>query len=444
MAEFYSVGAGFSRGLARGSAIKFSRAENKRREAESAALLQKQQADDLRDGLELSREQTMESVKQLTEAGVQLLQGGVDREDPRFVKLEEGVRALSMGHGSVLQEIRQSMAELGLPPDAIELIEDPASFTENQMLTATTAFDAAAEQRKPDFLSPEQVKAANFPEGSAVSVDKDGNVKLEFDPTADLSTLQEEFRFLKMSGLDDARAAGIVGGRFFITMDPVTRTSIVTDLGGNQIGDPLPTTTEPIPIIPPGTDATEAWGVAGFAKNAVNVITDAFGGGQFFPDTQEATDAINTIQQTTKLLLQAVVEGRPAKDVREGLEKLTVPPNSPLKGKEGARSRFSQTKRLIDANIQEKEALLAGPLKPEARGLLVSNVSGLKQMSEAYEDLLTGFEESNDITTRARTAASEAQEAGDTERELAIRRAIRDKDDDALEKLLGTDNGSNP
>ena len=358
------------------------------------------------------------------------------------------MRAVAMGHGSVLQEIRQSMAALGLPSDAIELIEDPNAFVENQMLLTTTAFDAAAEQRKPDFLPPEQVEAAGFPEGSVVTIDKDGNVELKFDPTSDASTLQQRFEFLKQSGIDDGRAAGIVGGRFFITLDPVTRTAIITDLAGEQIGEPLPTTTTDVPpIVSPGTDPSAALGLEGFGKNLANKITDAFGGGQFFPDTQQATDAINTIQQTTKLLLQAVVEGRPAKDVREGLEKLTVPPNSLLKGTEGAISTFKQTKRLIDNNIAEKKRRLAGDLKPEARSLLESNVSGLEQMSIAYADLLAGFDqEDSDITTRATEAANAAQEAGDKALELKIRRAIKEGNETVLEKLLetGQDNGSNP
>ena len=392
MADFDSVGAGFSRGLARGSAIKFSRAENKRREVESAALLQKQQSDKFKADIELSRTETIESIKQLREAGVQVLQGGGDRTDPRFQEVEKGIQALAMGHGSSLQEIRESMAALGMPADAIELIEDPNAFVENQVLTATTAFDAAVEQRTPDFLPPERVAEVGFPEGSVVSVDKDGQPTLKFDPTSDTNSLQIRFDFLKQSGIDDARAAGIVGGRFVITTNPITNTSIITDLAGEQIGEPLPASTDPvIPIVPPGTDPTEALGISGFFKNATNVITDAFGGGQFFPDTQEATDALNTIQQTTKLLLQAAVEGRPAVDVREGLEKLTVPPNSPLKGREGALSRFEQTKRFIDNNITEKKRLLAGELKPTARGALEANVSGLEQMSIAYADLLKGF-----------------------------------------------------
>ncbi len=231
--------------------------------------------------------------------------------------------------------------------------------------------------------------------------DSEGKLTFFFDPSENPSTKQEQFEFLKRSGGDitDEMAAGIVGGRFVVLADPVTREGGVFDKATGERITAAPTAPTPSPtpgVVTPDTDPTTAVGAGGFLRNAVNIVTDSIGAGQFFEDTQQATTALNVIQQQTKLLLQSVVPGRPAKDIREGLEKLTVTPNSLFKGEVGAKSALEGTKRLIDNEIARMQNMLQTTLSPTDRATLEANLGPLQEMSRSHQDLIDGFDKKSD------------------------------------------------
>lgn len=378
----------------------------------------------------------------LQEAATARAKTGGPGADEQVAELRKTAQAALMTVGAQLEKNRMMAAKSRMPPEMIELMDDPAQFVESRMATFDPQVDAAKQEAQQfEVVSPEQLAqaGAKFPEGAVVQRNRQTNeLKMAFDPTDNPSTLAERVALLQSSGLEPKLAEGIAAGRFVVSVDPTTSERQVIDIAtGERVGGPEPIQPagDAPPVVPPGIDTSTALGAEGFGANIINTITDVFGGGLAHPKAEEAAAAIKNIQVTTVQALQVAIPGRPAKDVREELKTLTVTPNSLLQGEQRAMTRFKQMQRFIKNDIADKEDALTGPLSPNDRAELKSNVRDLRTMETSYQDLLEGFQSKQSVNVNA--AITAAMEAGDFDRAEALLDAAESGNSEALQKLLG-------
>lgn len=284
------------------------------------------------------------------------------------------------GQQAAQQKLAELEAILGRPPTEAERMRALGLEPEGQVQT----------------LAPEEATQLGFPEGSVVQKKPDGSLSLAFTPSENMSSLQERVAALLATGVDEQRALGIAAGRYQVSVNPLTNERQVFDVAtGERVGDELPERRpEDVPsMIPEGIDAQLATGAPGAFRNVVNIVGDAFGAGTAFPQAKEATEALRSLQLFTTTTMQSEVPGRPSNFLLERLESLTVQPNSLLQGEEGAKTRLQQTQRLINGEISRLENdVLPMELPPDIRVETELNLTQLKRLNAAYEDLITSFE----------------------------------------------------
>jgi len=405
MANFRNLGSGLARGIERNASNRQNR-ELKKEEDRKA------QEEKIRIAVEESRTQSLQMATTFGELGVEAKGKGATEE--QMGQFRSGAQSSLMKHASVLAEFHEKDPNL---------FSDPTIFVNEHMELYDAAIaNAAIEDTSDDFETVsteelaelERVSGFKAPEGALVQRGPDNKIVLSFDPTENPSVLKERRDLLLASGLDQPMgelspeeiANGIAGGRFRFGVNPITKEMLLEDLSGQEIArEPLPEPVETPPVVAPGVDPKEAVGGAGFLKNAANILTDAIGQGIAFEETQEATSALNVIQQQTKLLMQSVVPGRPAKDIRDGLKLLTLTPNSFFQGPVRAKSTLEATQRWLDNEIVRIENMLDTPLSPTDRSTLLSNIGPLQEMSRSHQDLIDAFGSEEEETDPAIKAA---------------------------------------
>ena len=399
MPTFDSPGAGLSRGIRTGAAILDARKgreleADKQQQEEATAALKR-----IEDAAAKAQEMAVENVSTLSTHAASAAEKGATPE--QLEQMRRAAQAAAMTYGEFLEESKAFAEKSGIDPN---LIPSGRDFVEQQLALYDAAVSSASiEDTSDDFetLSPEDVAELGFPDGAIVQRGPDNKITLTFDPTQDksLSAFKEKVDALTPF-VGEEMAVGIAGGRFAVSTNPITNESVVLDKATGEVVGEVKTPavpTETPPVVTPGTDPTEAVGGAGFLKNAANIVTDAIGQGAAFEDTQQATTALNVIQQQTKLTLQVVIKGRPAKDIREGLKKLTVTPNSIFQGEARAKSSLEGTKRMIDNEIVRMENMLDTELSPKDRGDITNNLSSLKEISRSHQDLIDAFDEEEEV-----------------------------------------------
>lgn len=446
-------------GLQTGAAIRGSSRLRKKEEDElRQAALQKRQKD-IADSITQGRERTLESIKQQRELAVKIIENGGDPEDEGFKKYVNSIQANATAYAKALSEMRGWAEDAQAPAEVIASIEDPRAFVENQMIETQAAIDAAkaARSNTAKIVKPDELAAAGFPQevidaGIVVQQKPDGVMSVVFEPpdaTAD-ATEQEKaidarVRVLVKGGMPENAARLVAGGGVEVVIDPTTKEMSLVNKGTGQTlfttrGEPGEMVDVP-PVVPPGTIAEEATGLSGAAKNLSNIVADAVGANIPFKENQQATDALQQIQTTTKLALQVAIPGRPAKDIRDDLEKITVTPNSITQGDQRALSKFKQMKRFIDNNIATKQnALSAGDLAPDVVKLLTDNIRELETMQESYDDIINSFG-AGDLKTKASQYGQELVKQGKLEELRALNDALESGDPEAIRKAMGKANG---
>lgn len=410
-----SAGSGFVRGFGAGTSIRQNKQLLEQRKEEADA---KQRADKTAEFQQIkkdSEESAVEAFNNFTSIASKL---APHADDPAVAEqleaMQKGAQSALMQHGQFLEQIRAQATQIGFSPEDVDNFFPSGAAWVEQRLPEFDAQVQTAISSAPQFEDiPPAKLPEGLPEGAVVQRNTQNNeLRMVFDPTDNPSALEERKRLFIEAGATNDQAAGLAAGRFVVMLDPVTREGRVFDKIAQQfIGEPLqaPTDTESEPVVPPGTETPAATGLGGAFRNAVNIVTDAIGAGVQAEKTQEATDAMNLVQVTTKLALQVAIPGRPAKDIRDDLKRLTVTPNSLFVGEDRARSKLDQMLRFIDNNIAEKQAAIdAGGLKPADVSLLQNNVRELNQMKEAHEDLIAGFGDQSELSPEVEAAVKRA------------------------------------
>lgn len=458
MANF--AGPGFSAGFARGANVAQTKRQQRLTEAQLQQAKTARAQERLKDAFALSKKSADEdfakSLDLIAEAGTR---GATDEQ---FQALRERAMQGPQSYAFFLAEQRARARASGASDAELELLPNPGEIIANKQAVLDGAIDVALMQAQAgdqtfELLSPEEVKSIGFPKGtiaqrrsdgqlsivlepdqqdqpmrvlsvedkeslgfpsdSIVQQSANGKLSIVFEPDTDESTISERTRVLVESGVPAQTAQGIAAGRFAISVNPITNERQVIDVatgervGGSQLPGP---TGEAIAMLPEDLDTASATGLPGILRNTANVIAGAFNSGLPFEQSQEATDALRSIQEFTGITLQAEVPGRPSNFLQQRLRELTVAPNSITQGRERARSRLQQTQRLIAGEIARIEnEVLTQELQPQVRVETNLNLSRLKRLDEAYGTLISGLgnppDQEQDVLQRAR----EALDAGD-------------------------------
>ncbi len=393
--------AAFSEGLNAGRALRMSGIQRKALEQQAEQAKLEQTAKQIMGQIEAGRAQTGEAIKGMTGGLVAALKGGAKLDDPGIVKTKEMIDNLLMIQTDVQREAVAFAVESGYPENAAHVTFGvPGDFARKHLAQVEAALALTqSEVDEWELVSPQELGAIGerLPKGSVMQRNAEtGETKFLFDPTNDPSAIEERRAMFIEAGATPEHAAGLAAGRYELILDPVTRVGRVFDKVDQEfIGDITPeqTTPDAASVVPEGMDPAAAVGAGGMFLNAVNTVTDAVGLGAPAEKNLEATVVLENIQQTTKLALQVAIPGRPAKDIREDLKRLTVSPNSLFQGEERARAKFGQMVRFIEAQIAEKQqAIESGLLKPADIGTLRMNLVDLNQMLEAHKEIMSGFD----------------------------------------------------
>ena len=380
---------GFSGGFARGAGIAL---QKKAIEAEKL----KQRQDRLKSAIDGSEKATIDGLTAATELITELAKAGATEDAQEAAKQGEMLLA---PHATLLDEIRTRAILSAKNPQEKELAESLPSgpdFVQRHIGQFQQAL-ALGESQATKTLSPEEANVLGFPEGAIVQRTSNGDLKIAFDPTENPSNLQERVALLVQSGVDTETAQGIAAGRFVISVNPISNERQVTDIAtGKQVGlIPKSKPQGDVPSLIPGDiDTGAATGAGGILRDLTNIISDAIGAGVQFEAAQEATNALESIEILTTITMQQAVPGRPSKFLLEKLGKLTVKPNSLLQGEDRAKSRLTQTRRILDGEIKRMEIdVLPLELQPDVRVETQLNLTELKRLRDAYDELIKGFDD---------------------------------------------------
>jgi len=402
--------------MANFSPTTFTFGDTAARKSASRAAAQQAQTDSFIASLEQGREDTVAILDQFREAVTKGAAAGMS--DDELGQIAKAGLSIATTFALRLEQVRGFAVEAGQDPN---MFEGGRPFLEGQMQLFGVAAESgrlsspeilgrqAGEQETAkvaaspaiETLSSEQATEIGFPEGSIVQRDPEGGLTLTFNPSDDESALQQRIAALVASGVELPHAQGIAAGRFAVSVNPISGERQVIDLNDGsvlgQIARPKPEGEVPS-LIPEGIKTSAATGGAGFLRNAANIVTDAIGLGVNAPKSQEATNALESIQVLTTVHMQAAVPGRPNVFLLEMLGKFNVAPNSLLQGEDRAKSRLTQTRRIIDGEIKRMEVdVLPLELQPNVRVETQLNLTELKRLRDAYDELIKGFDDQQDV-----------------------------------------------
>ncbi|MEE9158903.1 MAG: hypothetical protein V3U60_11015 [Gammaproteobacteria bacterium] len=405
MPRFDSPGAAFSRGFARTTTALAAGRDARTREKALRQAQEEKRIERIVSGFQQSQLASEQNAQQFVDIALKMIEAG-QGEGQEFDQVLNGAQAAVMGHGQVLEEIREQASASGLSQDIIANMPSGSDFVSSrlEMFNAQiSGAKATAESSQIKTISGAALNeiAPELPEGAVVQRDASGKITMLFDPSDNPSTKQEQFGFLQQAGFTDEQAALVTGGGVAIGFDPLTRSF---GLFNKATGEPIGGATEQpaadgetLSMFPGGIVTPEALGTFGVLKNVTNVLRDTIGLGLGFPEAQEATNALESLNLYTITTMQTDVPGRPSQFLLERIEKLTVKPNNFFQGEERAKSKLTQTKRLIDGEIARIEnEVLTQQLDPKVRSETNINLTQTKRLSEAYGDLIAGFDKPTD------------------------------------------------
>jgi hypothetical protein len=388
MANF-SGGGSFSAGFARGGAITGAR---KTREFNEAEAIRER----LQESITAAKETSENNFNELVKVGAEIAgKGGSTKE------VRQAAIASTLDYANTLRQFEQMATASGGDPQALG-IPSSQQFIRDRMAILDTTLAAG-----PDFrtLTPEELEGTNFPEGSVVQMDEDNQFHIKFDPTKATSNLQQKLQFLVDSGVSENTAKGILGGRFEIIVDPISKEGAVWDLGASPpkmieaLGEtPQPASDSGSELITGDEELGEATGVPGILRNVANIAVSAFGGDLPFEEAQQTTDALTNLRLMTVTKLQEEIPGRPSNFLLQELDKVSVNPNAFTQGESRALSRLKSTRQLIHNEIRRMEdKVVPSKLDPKTRVEVNNNLSDLVGLRSAYDDLISNAESPDEV-----------------------------------------------
>jgi hypothetical protein len=217
-----------------------------------------------------------------------------------------------------------------------------------------------------------------------------------------VSEAEKQINRLMETGIDRTTAIAIRDGRLKISRNPVTQRAELIDMAtGGIVGQATEALAQEVGAEETPADDTfkrlpvsQAGGLVGWGANIANIVTDALGAGQQFPEIGEAQTAMRDLSKRTVLVLDANFAGKPTNFTREIVDQLTV---KPAEITQGSAQSYQKTVKMINAleeAVSSVKAALENPTQyspqeiKEARG----QYSTLKGLRDDYVSLKNAFE----------------------------------------------------
>lgn len=288
--------------------------------------------------------------------------------------------------------------EFAPEPDRFETVQNPygrGGVAQRNVKTGQIVnYQGPAEGPKPQFMNIDgQIVAINPNDMTATSLGQFGQPKT--------TAREDQINRLIETGIDRNTAVAIADGRYTTSRDPISgQVQIVDKATGMPVGvQPEPTgSADLVPgmdrsTLPSDVDYSAATGGTGFAGNLANTVAGAFGG-QYDPEVERAGQGLKNLQVRTQTGLQAAVPGRPSNYLMEQIGALTVSPYSITQGDARARERLSQTRDMIQQELQRMERdILSQPqnFRPSEVSETRLNASQLRGLLADYDTALKSF-----------------------------------------------------
>lgn len=225
-----------------------------------------------------------------------------------------------------------------------------------------------------------------------------------------VSEAENKIQRLMETGLDRETAIAIADGRVVVSRDPVTQRVTLVDKGTfktiGQAPDAVADEVEPEPSAEDrfkDLPVSKAGGLAGWGANMANLVTDALGAGQQFPNIGEAQAAMNDLSKRTILMLDADFAGKPSNFTREIVGDLTVKPAEVFQGSTQSYQKAVNMISALEEAISGAKAAITNPEKysPQKVREAEGGLPKLQGLLDDYTSLKNAFERKGLASQRA-------------------------------------------
>jgi hypothetical protein len=144
--------------------------------------------------------------------------------------------------------------------------------------------------------------------------------------------------------------------------------------------------------MPDGVPFSEATGPMGAFKGGLNIVA-GLAGQPGNEDYRKAKDAITDLGFRTVQAVSKSIPGRPSNDLMARIDRLVVRPNELIRNDYDAKSRFEQTRELLNREILGIEDLInMGKLSPNKHAEAFANYQTLRGLKSDYDKVLENFD----------------------------------------------------
>ena len=218
-----------------------------------------------------------------------------------------------------------------------------------------------------------------------------------------VSAAENKIQRLMETGLNRATAIAIADGRLTTSQDPITGQVRLIDKGtGNVIAPSVPQSVvaeaEAVDVAPAGQfeglDPSEALGLGGWTKNAINVVGDAIGAGQAYKEAGAVSSALENLQGRTILLAGLDVAGKPSNFTREEIrDRFTISANELTTGPDRAYQKSQEMVRLLEETyaVTQRNAQGGGGASVQQQKAAMEALPSLEALLRDYKSLQNAF-----------------------------------------------------
>lgn len=218
-----------------------------------------------------------------------------------------------------------------------------------------------------------------------------------------VSEAEKQIDRLMETGVDRNTAIAIRDGRLKISRNPVTQRAELIDMAtGGIVGQATEALAQEVGAeeAAPTDDrfkdlpVSQAAGLAGWGANIANIVTDALGAGQQFPNIGEAQAAMNDLSKRTILMLDADFAGKPTNFTRQIVSDLTVKPAEVFQGSVQSYQKTVNMIAALEEAIAGAKSAVNNPSQysPQKVREAEGSVSKLQGLLDDYTSLKNAFE----------------------------------------------------
>lgn len=282
-----------------------------------------------------------------------------------------------------------------------ELAKQVASGAITGKTAVQQMFQLAAEERAAGRAA--AGRAASFAQQKEIA-ELQNRLAMERDAAKPLkpSAAQAKVQGLVSTGVPEDVAMGIVYGRLKVVQNPVTGKTNLFDVASNKIIQsdvPEAAANAALDVQSEagrfeGTDVSQALGLGGWAKGIANVVSDAIGSGQAFPEAGDAAAGLENLQTRTTIMAGIDVAGKPSNFTREEVKRsFTISPSEITTGPAKALQKAQDMVRMLSETYSAAQAAASGQggatVQQQKDALL--NMGTLEGLLRDYKSLETAL-----------------------------------------------------